>query len=110
MGLAARNPTLLAPVSCGTDRDGQARFIECVEILQCDLAKGFCIRRTVLTLIAQDYCLPFFSLDVGSLYMQLASELDRRRVLQIVRACENPPPWARIMPPDRSTAQISLLL
>jgi 5-methyltetrahydropteroyltriglutamate--homocysteine methyltransferase len=33
----------------------------------------------------------FFSLDVGSFYMQLASELDRRRVLQIVREILHPP-------------------
>ena len=33
----------------------------------------------------------FFSLDVGSFYMQLASELDRRRVLQIVRENLHPP-------------------
>jgi 5-methyltetrahydropteroyltriglutamate--homocysteine methyltransferase len=31
------------------------------------------------------------SLDVGSFYMQLASELDRRRVLQIVRENLHPP-------------------
>src|ERR1700726_4002780 len=35
-----------------------------------------------------------FSLEVGSFYMQLASELDRRRVLQIVR--ENLPPPRRV--------------
>src|ERR1700676_3354059 len=53
--------------------------------------EAIAIRRTVLRLITQDYLPSLFSLDVGNFYMQLASELDRRRVLQIVRENLHPP-------------------
>ena len=44
-----------------------------------------------------------FSLDVGSFYMQLASELDRRCVLQIVRENLHPPRRVFVVKGKRQT-------
>ena len=49
MGRGRWNVNPPVPASSGTDRDGsgQARFVECGEILQRDLAKGFSMLRLV---------------------------------------------------------------